>query len=73
MSYKYYVTNNKPDDYGNCKTELVYTTNKNAKQYYHHVQVKDEAEARILEKYLGLVTNTEELQRTDGERFYGTE
>ena len=73
MSDKYYVVNNKPDDYGNCRKELVYTTSKNAKQYYHHKEVNSETEARILENYLDLITNTEEKERTDDERFYGNE
>lgn len=69
---KYFIVNNKPDDYGNCHRELVETTSKNASQYYHMTEVP-ESDARILKKYMDFVDKNEEKERTDDERFYGTE
>jgi hypothetical protein len=69
---KYYIVNNKPDDYGNCKKELVETTQKNAKEYYNFVPVPTE-DVPILAKYLWIVKADEEKERTSSERFYGTE
>ena len=67
-----YIVFSKGDDYGHCRTELVETTLKNAKQYYHCIPVDVEDE-EVLRKYLGLVHKYEEKERTSGERFYGAE
>jgi hypothetical protein len=65
-----YIVYSKGDDYGACKTELVETSLKNAKQYYSYKPV-DPADAPILEKYFILVDKSEEQERSDDQRFYG--
>lgn len=70
--YFYFIVNNKPDDYGNCQKELVYTSLKNAKKYYYHLEVPV-AHAAVLHNYMDFVDEAEEKERSDGERFYGAE
>jgi len=69
---KYYLVKNKPDDYGNCKTELIEASVERAIEYYYHRRVADN-HVEILKKYFELVTDEEERERSDEERYYGTE
>lgn len=71
MMSKYFVVNNKPDDYGNCRKELVITTLRNAKQYYHYIEVP-ESVAAILKLYIDFIDEAEEKERTDEERYYAS-
>jgi len=66
---KHYIVYNKSDDYGNCRTELVQTTVKNAKEYYSYKEV-EEADVEVLKKYMGLVDYEEEKERDEESRFY---
>jgi len=67
---KTFIVYSKSDDYGACKTELVETTLKNAKEYYHHREVAEQ-DVVILKKYLDLVPYSEEKERSNDGRFYG--
>lgn len=66
---KYFVTN-KSDDYGACKTEIVETILKNAKEYYHHKVISEE-DFEVLKKYIDFVDYEDEKERSDDNRFYG--
>lgn len=68
----YFIVNNKPDDYGNAKKELVKTTKLNATRYYHMIPVPDN-HAEVLKQYMDFVDEAEEKERSDDERFYGSE
>ena len=67
---KYFLVNNKPDDYGNCLVELVQTSETLAKQYYHSREVKI-SHVAILKKYFELLLAEYENTRTADERYYG--
>lgn len=67
---KHYIVYNKSDDYGNCKMEIVQTTQKNAKQYYHHKEI-DDSDVVVFTKYFGVVETEEEKERSSDYRFYG--
>ena len=66
---KYYFVYSKSDDYGKCRTELVYTTLKNAKEYYHHKEVTEE-DIEILKNYFDIIDYEEEKERDSESRFY---
>lgn len=68
----FYIVNNKPDDYNNCKVELVETSAANAKEYYNHNKVAEE-DVPVLAKYFWVVDKKEEQERTRDERFYGSD
>jgi len=67
---KHYVVKSKGDDYGACRTEIVQTTEHNAKQYYDFHEIQDD-EVATLKKYLYFVPFGEEAIRDDDARFYG--
>jgi hypothetical protein len=67
---KHYIVYSKGDDYGACKTELVFTQEHLAEEYYHH-KVVPEQDVETLERYLDFVTYEEEVERTENQRFYG--
>ena len=69
---KYYLVENKSDDYGNCITEIVETTPKLAKEYYNHKEISDD-DIVIIKKYFDIVNYDEEKERTKHRRFYGNE
>lgn len=69
---KKYLVFSKGDDYGACQTEVVETTEKNAKAYYHFKEI-EEQDALTLIKYFGLVDSEEEKERSDDRRFYGSD
>ena len=64
---KHYIVRNQSDEYGNCRTELVETTLKNAKEYYYYEEVAQE-DIEVLKKYINFVNFEEEQERE--ERFY---
>ena len=68
---KKYIVTNKSDDYGNCREELVETTEENADMYYSKREVSEE-DFVVLEKYMDYVPYEEEKQRTEDGRFYGS-
>lgn len=72
MEKKIYIVQNKADDYGNCRTELVETTPELAKEYYYSNEVKTE-DIETLKKYFDIVDFEEESHRDDNDRFYGNE
>lgn len=65
---KYYFVENKSDDYGNCRREIVQTTAVNAKKYYWHKEIVDLDDIEVLKKYFDIVDYEEEKERE--ERFY---
>lgn len=67
---KTYFVQNKADDYGNCRTELIQTQPHLAKQYYHHKEVLEQ-DVDTLKRYIDLIPYEEEVGRTEDERFYG--
>lgn len=67
---KHYLVNNKPDDYNNCDTEFVQTTQEFALQYYNVRPVAEE-DVEVLKKYYTYVGFEEEKERTEEQRFYG--
>lgn len=69
---KTYLVQSKPDDYGACLKELVQTTERVAKEYYHAKEV-DAADVEILKKYFDLVPAEEESERTCDERYFGSQ
>lgn len=67
-----FIVFSKSDDYGACRTEFIETTLKNAKRYYHYKVVSDE-DVEIIGKYFSLVSAEEEADRSDEDRYYGTD
>lgn len=65
-----YLVENKPDDYGNRKIEIIESTAKIAKQYYYYKKIEPQDE-EILIKYLGITDKEEESERSPDNRFYG--
>lgn len=68
----YYFVCNKADDYGNRRDELVHTTEKNSKEYYYAKNV-DNQDIEILKKYFDVLSYEEESERSEDERFYGSD
>lgn len=67
---KYFIVNNKPDDWGNCRRELVQTSPALANEYYYSQEVPVAA-ANTLKEYMKFVDEGDEKKRTEAERFYG--
>lgn len=69
---KYYLVENKSDDYGNCSRELVQTTIENANQYYSQQEIPD-SDVEVLKRYFDFIDYDEEKERTEDQRFYGND
>lgn len=70
--FKHYLVYSKSDDYGACLTELVETTEKNAKEYYGKTEVEPD-HVEVLAKYFDLIEHDEESERTSDRRYSGGE
>ncbi len=69
---KTFIVYSKEDDYGARRTELVQTTKKNAQAYYDFREV-DSEDVEVLSRYMPLVSYAEENERSNDERFYGSD
>lgn len=72
MDTNYYLVSNKDDDYGNCRIELVETTQELSRQYYWYRDTV-KTDIRVLKKYFDIVPYSEEKKRTRDSRYYGGE
>lgn len=67
-----YKVKTKSDDYGACITEIVECTEDRVNEYYYFTKIED-ADVAVLAKYFDIVSEDEEVLRSEERRFYGNE
>lgn len=68
----WYIVSSKPDDYGATRSELVNVDSRVAREYYNATPVESE-DVETLKKYIFWLSSEEEAERSDSDRYYGTD